>query len=54
MTKHDTGFDDWFDQLCDLLADQGVNFSDPDAVRDDYDSGKSLFDVIDEIKSDHA
>ena len=49
MTKNDTDFNGWFDQLRDNLADQGISFNDPDSVRDDYDDGKCLFDVMDGI-----
>ncbi len=53
MDKNDVSFDDWFDLLVMRLSDQGINFSDPEAVRDDYDNGKSLFDVINEIMDEY-
>lgn len=49
MTKHDIDFDGWFDTLALQLSDEGIRFSDRESVRADYDAGKDLFDVVDEI-----
>lgn len=53
MTKDDVNFDDWFDLLTMSLSDQGINFNDAESVRDDYNNGKNLFDVIDEILAEY-
>lgn len=45
-------FDDWFEQVCDLLADDGIHFNDPDSVQQDYENGLSIFDAVDQIKQD--
>jgi hypothetical protein len=54
MAHKDMEFEEWFEQLVDLLSDEGISFSDPDAVRQDFDKGKSLFDVVDDIKREYA
>ena len=54
MTKQDVEFDTWFEQLCEILADEGVSFSDADAVEMDYEDGKSVFDVAQEIKDEYS
>jgi len=36
-----------------LLNDKGITFSDEDAARFDYDDGKDLFDVVDEIEQEY-
>lgn len=54
MNHKNVDFEEWFEQLVDLLSDEGISFSDQDAVRQDYDQGKSLFDVVDDIKRENA
>ena len=55
MTNNDTDFDTWFDILSMNLLDRcGVDFNDRDAVRDDFDRGRDVFDVIDEIAAEYA
>lgn len=55
MTNKDVDFETWFENLCDLLRDEdGIVFSDSDSVRADYDQGRDLFDVKDEIKAEYA
>lgn len=54
MNHKNVDFEEWFEQLVDLLSDEGISFSDQDAVRQDYDQGKSLFDVVDDIKREYA
>ena len=48
-------FEDWFDTLCIHVLDAtGVDFQDEDAVRQDYEAGKDVFDVIDEIVEEYG
>ena len=53
MTRNDTDFERWFDMLQTALSDDGINFRDADSVREDYDGGKDLYDVADEIKAEY-
>lgn len=54
MTKTDFDFDTWFDSLSMMvLAKTGVEFRDADSVRSDYDAGKNLADVADEIAAEY-
>ena len=54
MTSSDTEFDTWFDTLqLHVLDATGVQFRDRDSVRGDYDAGKDVFDVIDEIVDEY-
>jgi hypothetical protein len=46
-------FDTWFDLLKVNLNDRGVSFNDANGVRDDYDRGRDLFDVVDEIAEEY-
>lgn len=54
MTKDDRSFDEWFELLQLNLSDLGVKFEDVDAVRGDYEDGKSMYDVLDDIKAEYA
>ena len=54
MTKNDMSFDEWFDLLQLNLSDAGINFEDADSVRGDYEDGKSMYDVLDDIKDEYA
>lgn len=54
MTNNDTDFDTWFETLVSHLADEGVAFSCRDSVRDDFEGGKDVFDVVDDIKAEYA
>lgn len=54
MNKTDSNFDTWFDVLQMQLSDAGINFKDAELVRKDYDDGKSLFEVLEEIKAEYA
>lgn len=54
MDNTDTSFETWFDCLCMNLLDAGIDFKDRDAVREDYNDGKNMFDVADEIKQEYA
>lgn len=53
MNRNDIDFESWFDMIQLMLADDGINFRDADSVRDDYDNGKDLYDVADEIKAEY-
>lgn len=56
MTKSDgVSFEDWFDSLRIHVLDRtGIEFRDADAVREDYDDGKDMHDVADEIAAEYA
>jgi hypothetical protein len=54
MDKKDTDFDTWFDCLVMQLLDENINFRDRDSVREDYDKGKNMYDVLDEIKAEYS
>ncbi len=54
MTKHEFEFDTWFGVLQDQVLDKaGVDFKDEDSVRSDYDAGRDVYDVIDEIAAEY-
>lgn len=54
MTSSDTDFDTWFETLQSHVLDQtGVQFNDSDSVKADYDQGRNVFDVIDEIVDEY-
>lgn len=52
-TKAEFNFELWFDNLQMHLLDRGVEYSDMEAVRQDYADGKDLFDVCDEIAEEY-
>ena len=54
MTKNDCNFDEWFDLLQLNLSGAGIKFQDADSVRSDYENGRSMFDVVDDIKAEYA
>ena len=55
MTKDEVDFDTWFDTLCIHVLDRsGVEFTDDDSVRADYESGRDVYDVIDEIVAEYG
>ena len=54
MDINDVDFETWFEILQEHLADNGVRFEDEDAVRGDYNEGKDLFDVRDEILKEYG
>lgn len=55
MNKSDTDFETWFDTLkINVLERSGVEFRDADAVRGDYEDGKNVYDVIDEIVAEYG
>ena len=53
MTNETHSFEDWFDLLQMQLSDRGVSFMDAGAVRADYDNGRDLHDVVDEIAAEY-
>lgn len=54
MTKCDSSFDDWFANLQLLVLDQaGADYRDADSVREDYEAGRNVFDVADEIAAEY-
>jgi len=55
MNKNDCDFDTWFDALVLNINEQtGVNFRDRESVKDDYNAGRDLFDVADEISAEYT
>lgn len=54
MTNSDFDFETWFDTLSlQVLDATGVDFRDRDSVRQDYEDGRDVFDVIDEIVAEY-
>jgi hypothetical protein len=55
MDNNETDFGTWFGVLQTNVLDRtGVEFKDEDAVREDYDQGRSVYDVIDEIVAEYG
>lgn len=55
MTKTEFDFDTWFGVLQSNVLDRsGVDFKDEDSVRDDFDNGRDVYDVIDEIVAEYG
>jgi len=55
MTKNEFDFDTWFDSLAMMVLDQaGVEFHDQESVRQDYENGRNLADVADEIAAEYG
>lgn len=55
MTNDDFDFDTWFDTLILLVLDgAGVEFQDQDSVRNDYEAGRNVHDVADEIIAEYG
>lgn len=55
MTNDEFDFDTWFSILqINLLNRCGVNFQDADSVRGDYDEGRDVYDVIDEVAAEYG
>lgn len=54
MTNNDTSFDNYFGVIqVNVLERAGVDFNDEASVRADYDKGRDVFDVIDEICAEY-
>jgi len=49
MTNNDIDFAGWFEFLHMHLSERGICFDNADSVIDDYEAGKNLFDVAEEI-----
>lgn len=55
MTKTEFDFDTWFGVLqANVLDRSGVDFKDEDSVRDDFNNGRDVYDVIDEIVAEYG
>lgn len=55
MTKNEIDFETWMDVIrVHVLDGAGVNFTEEDSVRDDYESGRDVYDVIDEIVAEYG
>ena len=55
MNKPEFDFDTWFGVLQSNVLDRsGVDFKDEDSVRGDYDDGRDVYDVIDEIVAEYG
>lgn len=54
MTKADVDFEAWFSNLqVHVLERTGLDYRDEAAVRADYDAGRDLFDVVEEIAAEY-
>lgn len=48
-------FDTWFETLRMHVGERtGTDFNDEDSVRSDYEEGRDVFDVIDEIAGEYG
>lgn len=55
MTKTEFDFNTWFETLSNQVLDRaGVEIADMDSVRADYDEGRDVFDVVDEIVAEYG
>lgn len=55
MTKDTHDFETWYETLQLQVAERtGVKFTDEDSVTDDYENGRNVFDVIDEIAAEYG
>lgn len=55
MNNDSHDFDTWFQTLQMHVGERtGVTFSDEDSVRADYEQGRDVFDVIDEIVAEYG
>ena len=55
MNNDSHDFDTWFDTLVVNVLDRtSVEFKDRDSVQGDYDNGRDVFDVIDEIAAEYG
>lgn len=46
-------FDDWFENLRLTLLDENIQFNDRESVREDFEAGRDLFEVADEIRAEY-
>ena len=55
MTNIDFDFETWFETLKINILDRcGVEYRDEESVRADYDAGRDVYDVIDEIVAEYG
>lgn len=55
MTNEDFDFEKWFDNLSLAVLDRcGIDFTDEESVREDYNRGRNLYDVADEISAEYG
>lgn len=55
MNKASHDFETWFETLQTHVAERtGRSFSDMDSVRSDYEDGRDVFDVVDEICTEYG
>lgn len=55
MTNREFDFETWFDSLSMMVLDRtGIEFRDQDSVRQDYEKGRNLADVADEIAAEYG
>jgi hypothetical protein len=55
MEKPEFSFETWFGTLQTIVLDRtGVDFKDEDSVRQDYEDGRSVYDVIDDIVAEYG
>ena len=54
MTNQEFDFETWFDHLAMMVLDlSGFALRDPDCVREDYEQGRNLADVAEEIADEY-
>ena len=55
MTKNEVDFETWLDILVLNLHERtDIVFTDMECVRKDYDNGRDMFDVVDEIAAEYG
>lgn len=55
MTNENTDFETWFSVLqINVLDNTGVDFQDESAVLGDFEAGKCVYDVIDQISAEYG
>lgn len=55
MKNNEFDFDTWFSNLSMHVLDRtGVEFHDEDSVRGDYEAGRCMYDVADEICAEYG
>lgn len=55
MDNTNTDFETWFGILSMQVLDRtGVDFKDEDSVRSDYEQGRDVHDVVDEIAAEYG
>ena len=55
MDKYNFGFEDWYDTLQMHLGEAGIPYGgvqEEQKARQDYEDGKCVFDIIDDIKAE--